>query len=209
MIQWNKEVLVTGRPVIRNIPLGNTFGLMDVLIAPFKTPFGDLLLGSYGDELCLCDWRYRRMRTTVDARIQRGLGAAFAEGVSPVIRRTQEQLQSYFSGELTVFDVPLRLVGTDFQRRVWRALREIPFGTTATYAGLTGKVAEPTAIRAVAAANGANAHSIIVPCHRIIGSNGELVGYAGGLPAKKKLLQLEGALPKGEELDLFSFAETA
>lgn len=179
---------------------------MHVVVSSFKTPFGELLLGSYGDELCLCDWRYRQLRGTVDARIQRGLGAAFVDGTSPVIERTREQLNAYVKGELKVFDLPLRLVGTDFQQRVWRALQGVPFGTTSTYTGLTQRVAEPTAIRAVAAANGANAHSIIIPCHRIIGSNGELVGYAGGLAVKKKLLELEGALPRLEVPDLFTFA---
>lgn len=176
---------------------------MDILVHPFPTPYGELLLGSFGDALCLCDWRYRRMRTSIDTRIQRGLDATYREGVSPVIEATKEQLTAYFQGARTTFDVPLRLVGTDFQRRVWEALIAIPYGTTGTYASLTDQVAEATAIRAVASANGANAISILVPCHRIIGSSGELVGYAGGLPAKKRLLQLEGALPRTLELALF------
>lgn len=171
------------------------------------TPYGELLLGSFGDELCLCDWRYRRMRGSVDARIQRGLNAVFTQGTSAVIERATEQLNSYFAGDRTPFDVPLRPVGTDFQQRVWEALRTVPYGTTITYAQLTAKVAEATAVRAVASANGANAHSIFIPCHRIIGSTGELVGYAGGLEAKRKLLSLENALPVTR--DLFSVAEEA
>ena len=177
---------------------------MDLLIHPFVTPYGELLLGSFGDALVLADWRYRRMRATVDTRIQRGLGATYSEGTSPVIEATKEQLNAYFRGERTTFDVPLRLVGTDFQRRVWEALIAIPYGATETYASLTAKVAEPTAIRAVAAANGANALSILVPCHRIVGSDGELVGYAGGLSAKRRLLQLEGAALETVQPDLFS-----
>ncbi|MBS1941707.1 MAG: methylated-DNA--[protein]-cysteine S-methyltransferase, partial [Bacteroidetes bacterium] len=90
------------------------------------------------------------------------------------------------------FDLSLRMVGTDFQQRVWKALLAVPYGTTMSYAELTAKVAEPTAIRAVAAANGANALSILVPCHRIIGSNGEMTGYAGGVGVKRRLLGLEG-----------------
>lgn len=175
-----------------------------ILVSSFATPFGELLLGSYGDELCLCDWRYRRMRQAVDARIQRGLGAVYVEGSSPVIEEARVQLTAYFNGGRSAFDIPLKFVGTDFQSRVWKALRTIPFGTTATYADLTALVAEPTAIRAVAAANGANAHSIIIPCHRIIGSDGALVGYAGGLPAKRGLLKLEGAYRNGQVADLFS-----
>ena len=185
--------------------LALTYGRMPpILIQYFPTGFGELILGSFEDQLCLCDWRYRRMRDAVDARIQRGLDTSYVESTSPVIEATKDQLNAYFAGMRTAFDVPLRLVGTDFQQRVWEALRSIPYGTTETYASLTSNVAEPTAIRAVAAANGANAISIIVPCHRIIGSSGELVGYAGGLPAKKKLLQLEGALKGQPELDFFS-----
>lgn len=175
-----------------------------VLIQYFPTAYGELILGSFGDRLCLCDWRYRRMRAAVDARIQRGLNASYEEGTSDVIELAKAQLNEYFAGERTMFDVPLCLVGTDFQQRVWNALLTVPFGATETYASLTSKVAEPTAIRAVASANGANAISIMVPCHRIIGSNGELVGYAGGLPTKKMLLQLEGVGSHAPVPDLFS-----
>lgn len=173
-----------------------------ILVQSFRTPFGELLLGSYEDALCLCDWRYRRMRSTVDARIQRGLNATYQEGTSTVTDAALAQLGEYFSGERKTFDLLLRMVGTEFQQRVWNALITVPYGITGTYTSLTAEVAEPTAIRAVASANGANAISIIVPCHRIIGNTGELVGYAGGLAAKKKLLELEGAFR--EEPDLFT-----
>ena len=175
-----------------------------ILVHPFHTPFGELLLGSFNNELCLCDWRYRRMRTAIDARIQRGLQAAYMDGVSPVIEETITQLHAYFAGERTAFNLPLRLVGTDFQQLVWKALLAVPYGTTLSYAALTAQVAEPTAIRAVASANGANALSILVPCHRIIGSNGELTGYAGGVGVKRRLLQLEGADKRQQWTDLFS-----
>lgn len=175
----------------------------------FATRFGELLIGSLNDELCLCDWRYRRQREAVDARIQRGTGAAFAEGSSPVIEAAVEQLNAYFAGEREAFDLRLRFVGTEFQQRVWNALLAVPYGCTSTYAALTSQVADSTAIRAVASANGANALSIMVPCHRIIGSSGELVGYAGGLPAKMALLRLEGASLKEPEMDLFSVTEEA
>lgn len=177
-----------------------------IFIHPFHTPFGDLLLGSFNNELCLCDWRYRRMRSTIDARIQRGLQAEYADGSSPVIEETIFQLNAYFAGERTTFNLPLRFVGTDFQQRVWQALLAVPYGTTLSYAALTAKVAEPTAIRAVASANGANAFSIIVPCHRIIGSSGEMTGYAGGLEVKRRLLGLEGV--RRPVADLFSGLES-
>lgn len=176
--------------------------MSSILVHPFITPYGELLLGSFGDELCLCDWRYRRMRSAVDTRIQRGLNAAYEEGMSPVVAAAMEQLDAYFQRRSTRFDLPLRFAGTEFQQRVWEALRAVPYGSTMTYAELTAQVASPTAVRAVASANGANAHAIIIPCHRIIGTDGELVGYAGGLPVKKKLLLLEGALPV--EQDLFT-----
>lgn len=175
-----------------------------ILTQHFPTAYGELVLGSFEDRLCLCDWRCRRMRATVDARIQRGLNAGYVEGTSSTIELTKAQLNEYFAGQRTAFDVPLHPVGSEFQQRVWNALLAVPFGTTETYASLTSKVAEMTAIRAVASANGANAISIIVPCHRIIGSTGELVGYAGGIPAKKKLLQLEGSVSHAPTPDLFS-----
>ncbi len=110
------------------------------------------------------------------------------------------QLEEYFAQKRTSFDVPLLLCGSDFQKRVWQELLQVPYGTTISYLELSRKLGDEKAIRAVASANGANAISILVPCHRIIGSNGELTGYAGGLRAKKSLLQLEGALA---QLDLF------
>ncbi|MGV9013893.1 MAG: methylated-DNA--[protein]-cysteine S-methyltransferase [Flavobacteriales bacterium] len=164
----------------------------EILINCFQTPVGEMILGSFEEQLCLADWRYRSMRTTIDKRIQKGLNAEYKEGDSDVIQLARMQLSEYFAGDRTSFDVPLHMVGTDFQKRVWKALINVPHGTTSTYAALTEVVAEKTAIRAVAGANGANAISILIPCHRIIGSTGELVGYAGGLSAKKKLLQLEG-----------------
>lgn len=168
----------------------------------FKTPIGELIIGSYDDKLCLCDWRYRKMRTAVDKRIQTGLNVEFVEATSSIIELTKTQLNEYFEGNRTTFDVPLLFVGTDFQQSVWQTLIKIPLGKTASYLELSKLLGNEKAIRAVAAANGANAISIIVPCHRIIGSDGDLVGYAGGLSAKKALLKLENAL-ENEQLSLF------
>ncbi len=102
-----------------------------------------------------------------------------------------EQLGAYFAGDLTEFDVPLRLKGTDFQRRVWAALLEIPYGRTESYGQLATRIGNPNASRAVGLANGYNPIAIIVPCHRVIGSTGDLTGYGGGLPRKRMLLDLE------------------
>ncbi|VVO25389.1 methylated-DNA--[protein]-cysteine S-methyltransferase [Pseudomonas fluorescens] len=103
------------------------------------------------------------------------------------------QLDEYFEGKRECFDVPLAPQGTAFQQRVWQALLEIPFGHTWSYARLAEHIGNPKAVRAVGTANGANPISIIIPCHRVIGSNGTLTGYGGGLERKQALLQLEGA----------------
>lgn len=113
----------------------------------------------------------------------------------------REQLGEYFAGERQVFDLPLRLAGTDFQKAVWRQLAEIPFGISISYAELARRVGQPTATRAVGAANGRNPISIIVPCHRVIATNGKLTGYGGGLENKKWLLEHEESrLQNGDRL---------
>ena len=108
-----------------------------------------------------------------------------------LLKEVAEQVQSYFSGSLKNFSVPLDFVGTDFQQRVWRILQTIPYGKILSYAEQAAKLGNPKAVRAVAAANGRNKISIIIPCHRVIGSNGTLTGYAGGLSRKQFLLDLE------------------
>ncbi len=169
----------------------------------FKTPHGELILGSFDDQLCLCDWRYRKMRAAIDKRIQEGLNATYIEDESNIIRAAMQKLIEYFNGDRKEFDIPLRMVGTSFQQKVWNELLNIPFGKKYTYLTLTRKIGDDKAIRAVAAANGANAISIFIPCHRIIGSRGELTGYAGGIHVKNKLLQLESGNPAAEQLELF------
>ncbi len=160
----------------------------------YKTSYGELVLGSFDEKLCMCDWRYRKMRTTIDDRLKKGLRTTFVEEDDEILRNTRQQLDEYFNCQRKYFDIPLLMVGTEFQKSVWSGLIQIPFGTTSSYLKLTEKITNKKAVRAVANANGANAISIFIPCHRIIGSNGELVGYAGGLQAKKKLLKLEQTL---------------
>ncbi|PYT19182.1 MAG: cysteine methyltransferase [Acidobacteria bacterium] len=108
-----------------------------------------------------------------------------------VMRETMRQLQAYFGGELKSFDVPLEIVGTEFQKRVWSALRTIPYGQTRSYSQIAAQIGAPRAVRAVGAANGRNPIPIIVPCHRVIGASGNLVGFGGGLDWKRLLLDLE------------------
>lgn len=168
-----------------------------IQIQYYKTPYAEFIMGAYEGELCMLDYRYRKMRDAVDNRLKRLLNAEFVEldveQDVPVFEQTRAQMAEYLAGERTEFDVPLLLVGSEFQQSVWRALLKVPFGETSSYLDLAKSINNEKGVRAVASANGANAISIIVPCHRIIGSNGDLVGYAGGLPVKKRLLTLEKA----------------
>jgi methylated-DNA-[protein]-cysteine S-methyltransferase len=109
----------------------------------------------------------------------------------PVLLETERQLKEYFAGARKTFKLPLDFHGTDFQKRVWKALLVIPFGETRSYAQIARQIGKPAAVRAVGAANGRNPISIIAPCHRVIGTNGKLTGFAGGLDAKAQLLALE------------------
>jgi methylated-DNA-[protein]-cysteine S-methyltransferase len=114
------------------------------------------------------------------------------DGAHPVLVETERQLAEYFGGKRQDFDLPLDFHGTDFQKRVWDQLLTIPFGETRSYAEIARALGQPTASRAVGAANGKNPISIVAPCHRVIGTNGTLRGFAGGLEAKQRLLALEG-----------------
>lgn len=144
-----------------------------------NSPIGGLRLHSDGDVLTAINFDAEPLRSTTP---------------EPILDETERQLREYFDGERQQFDLPLARRGTDFQRRVWDALIEIPFGTTTTY----GRVAAglglvPGASRAVGLANGSNPIPVIVPCHRVIGASGTLTGYAGGVDKKQRLLDLEGA----------------
>ncbi|MGW5053029.1 methylated-DNA--[protein]-cysteine S-methyltransferase [Actinokineospora sp. NPDC004072] len=126
----------------------------------------------------------------VDQR-HRPVESTFGERDETILPEVKAQLAAYFTGELTEFDVPLRLHGTPFQQEVWRALCEIPYGETISYGELARRVARPAASRAVGAANGRNPISVIVPCHRVVGSTGDLTGYGGGVERKRFLLDFE------------------
>jgi methylated-DNA-[protein]-cysteine S-methyltransferase len=154
-----------------------------------QSPIGPLTLAAADGVLCALymeDQRYRPQET------------AFGVSDDEVFGATAEQLADYFASRRTEFDISLTLAGTVFQREVWAALREIPFGTTSTYRELAERIGRPTAIRAVGLAVGHNPLSVIVPCHRVVGANGSLTGYAGGLPRKQFLLELERA-GRGEQ----------
>ena len=113
----------------------------------------------------------------------------------PVLLETERQLNEYFSGRRKSFSLPLDFIGTEFQKKVWAALLTIPFGETRSYAQIAKQIGNPKAVRAVGAANGKNPICIVAPCHRVIGSTGKLIGFAGGLENKARLLALEGHAP--------------
>jgi len=116
---------------------------------------------------------------------------AASAGPSPTLDAARRQLDDYFAGRLEVFDLPLEAEGTAFQKKVWAALRQIPYGVTVSYGDIARKISSPAAVRAVGAANGRNPIAIVVPCHRVIGGDGSLTGFGGGLERKKFLLTLE------------------
>lgn len=144
------------------------------------TPVGPLLLVSDGSAL-----------TTL--HFSAGPGPGERDDADPVLVTVATQLREYFAGDRKEFDLPLAPRGTDFQRAVWERLCEIPYGTTITYGELARRVGNPAASRAVGLANGRNPIAIVVPCHRVIGSDGKLTGFAGGMDAKRALLELESA----------------
>ena len=148
----------------------------------FASPVGCLLLAGSRAGLRLVSFAAGKRARTVDPEWQLD-NSAFPEVV--------DQLQCYFAGQRTNFDLPLQLEGTDFQKKVWTALREIPYGRTISYKKLAEIVGSPKGMRAVGAANGANPIPIIIPCHRVIGQDGSLTGFGGGLALKKLLLELE------------------
>ncbi|MGN0238102.1 MAG: methylated-DNA--[protein]-cysteine S-methyltransferase [Lepagella sp.] len=162
-----------------------------VAIENYRCECGELVLASCGDMLSLCDWVANRHLDRNLRRVTNEVGGSVRECSTPVIRRAIEQLEEYFAGRRRQFDLPLMTVGTPFQQQVWKALLDIPYGETRSYMEIARKIGRPEAVRAVSQAIGANGISIFIPCHRVVGSHGILTGYAGGLEAKKLLLEIE------------------
>ena len=167
-----------------------------VYIQYYDSPCGEIVLASVGEALCLCDWFEKPCAESNKRRLKRLLNADFREEPTKVLQQTMEQLDEYFAGTRKTFDIPLHPVGTPFQQRVWSALLEIPYGETRTYKEMALRVENLKGIRAVAQAIGANGISILIPCHRVIGSNHTLTGFAGGLDAKRILLEVEGSIKR-------------
>lgn len=171
------------------------YSMETIRIQHYQSPCGDLILGSYGHQLCMCDWAHKERKEIIDTGLQKRLCSSYEIALSPVLKETIAQLNEYFSHKRETFDIPLLMAGTEFQQTVWGELLNIPYGTTISYATLARRIGNPKAVRAVARANGANPISILVPCHRVIGSDNTLTGYGGGLDKKEFLLRHEMSLP--------------
>ena len=149
-----------------------------------SSPVGPLTLVARDDALTAILWESER-----PGRVP--LGPLAEAPDHPVLREADRQLAAYFAGQLRAFSLPLRFAGTEFQKSVWQALLTIPYGETRSYGDVARQIGRPSAVRAVGAANGRNPISIVAPCHRVVGSDGTLTGFAGGLAAKEHLLALE------------------
>lgn len=156
-----------------------------------ETPIGAMVAGSAENGICLLEFTDRRMLNTEYKIISKYLKDEIIEGFNAHIENLTGQLEEYFSGTGKTFDIPLVFTGTDFQKLVWNELLRIPFGRTRSYSGQAEALGNSGSVRAVANANGMNKISIVVPCHRVIGENGRLTGYGGGLWRKKWLLDHE------------------
>lgn len=165
-----------------------------ICVFPYTSLIGEIHLGSIGEKLCLCDWADGWHQTTIHRRLEKMLNATFIPGVSAVIETAINQLNEYFAKKREFFDLPLLVVGTSFQKKVWEIVANIPYGKTISYAEEARKLNKPTALRAVANANGANALSLIIPCHRVVSSENGIGGYGGGVKRKRFLLDLEGGV---------------
>jgi len=162
-----------------------------ITVTRILTPLGPMLAGASEEGVSLLEFVDRRMLETQIARLKRRLHAEFVPGFSPYFEPLNTQIGEYFEGTRKEFDLPLILPGTPFQKKVWDVLRTIPYGTTRSYQEQAELAGNPQAVRAVARANGDNRIAIIIPCHRVVGKNGKLTGYGGGLWRKQYLLDHE------------------
>ncbi len=161
------------------------------------TPLGLMLAGASTKGICLLAFMDRKRLETQIERLKKRFSNDMVAGVSPFFEQLNTQLSEYFAGERKEFDVELDMQGTDFQNKVWQALLAIPYGKTVCYQEQAIAIKNPKAVRAVANANGANRIAIIIPCHRVIGKDGSMTGYAGKIWRKEYLLKLEAnASPK-------------
>ncbi|NIF06265.1 methylated-DNA--[protein]-cysteine S-methyltransferase [Chryseobacterium sp. Tr-659] len=159
-----------------------------------QTPLGEMIACAVDQGICLLEFTDRKTIERQLKTLSKILKADIAEKEHAHFTQLEEELKEYFEGKRSQFNVPIFTTGTEFQEKVWQLLREIPIGEIRTYKQQSELLGNPKAIRAVGTANGINKIAILIPCHRVIGSNGELVGYAGGIWRKQKLLELEKAI---------------
>ena len=164
-----------------------------VNITYIDTDLGLMIAGATKKGLCLFEFADYKSVELQFRQLTEALKAPLVQGDHPHFHTLRSQLTEYFKGERRNFDIPLDLVGTEFQKKVWLSLKKIPYGCTTNYGKQAERLGKPSAVRAVANANGKNKISIILPCHRVIGADGSLTGYGGGLWRKKKLLEFEQA----------------
>lgn len=172
-------------------------------LSEMLTPLGPMLIGSTEQGICLLEFADRIRLAKEISDLQQLLQANPEPGNHPYIIQAAAELRAYFGGNLKSFSVPLHMPGNEFTVSVWQTLQEIPYGQTCSYKEQALKMKNPKAIRAIAATNGRNRLAIIVPCHRVIGSDGKMTGYAAGTDRKKWLLQLERSHTKSAENLLF------
>ena len=175
-----------------------------ICIQFYPSPCGELILASMADELCLCDWHGMPCAERNKRRLERYIHANFSIETSPLLEETKRQLDDYFAGSRKAFTIPLHPVGTEFQIRVWKSLLNIPYGETRSYMEIAQEIGNPKGVRAVAQAIGANGIDILIPCHRVIGSNHSLTGFTGGLNNKRFLLKLESR--QSQRIPLLGFS---
>jgi AraC family transcriptional regulator of adaptative response/methylated-DNA-[protein]-cysteine methyltransferase len=169
-----------------------------------ESPLGELIAGATDEGICLLEFNDRK-RAAIECRdLVKLLNQPMEEGENEHLTILIQQLEEYFSGTRKEFSIPLVTPGTDFQKEVWNELMEIPFGSTRSYQEQANALSRPDSVRAVANANGTNRISIVIPCHRVIGTNGRLTGYGGGLKRKKWLLDHEKKY-SGKAVDLLLF----
>lgn len=159
-----------------------------------ETPLGAMITCANENGICMLEFSDRKSLSKEFEDISKYFKANIIQGENPHFKTLETELAEYFEGKRLDFTVPLAPVGTDFQKKVWEILRTIPYGTTRSYQQQADILGNPKAVRAVANANGLNKISIIIPCHRVIGTNGTLTGYGGGIWRKQKLLELEKAI---------------
>jgi AraC family transcriptional regulator of adaptative response/methylated-DNA-[protein]-cysteine methyltransferase len=163
-------------------------------LSRLETPIGAMVAGIHGGRLCLLEFADRRALESEIMDLEKRFATAARPGRSPVHDEVQQQLSAYFQGKLMVFSLDLEYPGSDFQQAVWESLLAIPYGQTRSYGEQAASIGRTKAVRAVARANGQNRLAIVVPCHRVVGADGSLTGYAGGLDRKRFLLDLESSV---------------